>query len=234
MTKSRNRWLLAAVAITSSALVVALARDAAAGGNGSVTGRVNVKSKGLFGTSSKRDKSGVVVYLENVPGPPPARALVTAKLVQRDKQFVPRVIAVMKGASVEFPNDDKMFHNVFSLSDAAKFDLGLYKSGTSKTVTFDRAGAVDIYCNIHPEMVATIKVVDSGWFAVTGPDGSFRIDGVPPGQYPLVGWVARGTEYRGTVTVKAGGTSDVQLEVVESGGNPRHLRKDGTPYGRYE
>jgi plastocyanin len=226
----RIAWLAFALA----ASLVAGARAAHAGGGGVVAGTVDVKSKGLFGTSSKRDKSGVVVYLENVPGPPPARALATAKLVQRDKQFVPRVIAVMKGAAVEFPNDDKIFHNVFSLSDSAKFDLGLYKSGTSKTVTLDRPGAVDVYCNIHPEMVATIKVVDSGWFGITRPDGSFRIDGVPAGTYPLVGWLARGTEYRGTVTIKDGGTTTVQLEVVEAGGNPRHLRKDGTPYGRYE
>ena len=230
MTTHRIAWRAAALAVS----LVAAHGDCFAGGGGSVAGSVDVKSKGLFGQSSKRDKSGVVVYLENVPGPPPARALATARLAQRDKQFVPRVVAVMRGAAVEFPNDDKIFHNVFSLSDAAKFDLGLYKSGTSKTVTLDRTGAVDIYCNIHPEMVATIKVVDSGWFAVTRPDGSFRIDGVPPGTYPLVGWLPRGTEYHGTVTVTDGGTSEVRFDVVESGGNPRHLRKDGTPYGRYE
>lgn len=230
MTTPRSAWIAAALA----ASLVAGARDAGAGNSGSVAGTVEVKTKGLFGTSAKRDRSGVVVYLENVPGPAPARALATARLVQHDKQFIPRVIAVMRGAAVEFPNDDKIFHNVFSLSDAAKFDLGLYKSGTSKTVTLNRAGSVDVYCNIHPEMVATIKVVDSGWFAVTRPDGSFRIDGVPPGTYPLVAWLPRGSEYHGTVTITAGGTSDVHPAVVENGGNPRHLRKDGTPYGRYE
>jgi plastocyanin len=226
-----TRAHLSIVALCASLLVEPAVAAARGGG---VSGAVNVKAKGLFGTSSKKDRSGVVVYLENVPGPPPARALQTAKLAQRDKQFVPRVIAVMKGAAVEFPNEDKMFHNVFSLSQAAKFDLGLYKSGSSKTVTFDRPGAVDVYCNIHPEMVATIKIVDSGWFAVTGPDGAFKLDDVPPGTYSIVGWIARGTEYHGTVTVKEGQTAQVQVEVVEDGGTPRHLRKDGTPYGRYE
>lgn len=224
----------ATVLAAAACALVGLSPATASAKGGSVTGSVTVKQKGLFGTSSKKDRSGVVVYLENVPGPPPARALQTQKLAQRDKQFAPRIIAVMKGAAVEFPNDDKMFHNVFSLSQAAKFDLGLYKSGTSKTVTFDRAGSVDIYCNIHPEMAATIKVVDGGWFAVTGPDGSFRLDDVPPGTYPVVGWIARGSEYHGTVTVKDGQTATVQLEVTEAGGTPRHLRKDGTPYGRYE
>lgn len=222
-----------ALGVLVAAGLVSVAAPALAKG-GSVAGTVTVKQKGLFGASAKKDRSGVVVYLDGVPGAPPARALAPVKLAQRDKQFTPRVIVVMRGAAVEFPNDDKMFHNVFSLSDAAKFDLGLYKSGTSKTVTLDRAGAVDVYCNIHPDMAATIKVVDSGWFAVTRPDGSFRIDDVPPGTYPIVAWIARGTEYRGSVTVKDGAASDVQLEVVESGGNPRHLRKDGTPYGRYE
>lgn len=226
---TRSIILVAAVLST-----LALLPATASARGGVVSGTVTVKQKGLFGASSKKDRSGVVVYLENVPGPPPARALQTQKLAQRDKQFTPRIIAVMKGAAVEFPNDDKMFHNVFSLSQAAKFDLGLYKSGTSKTVTFDRPGAVDIYCNIHPEMAATIKVVDGGWFAVTGPDGSFHLDDVPPGTYPIVGWIARGTEYRGTVTVAEGQTATVQLEVTEAGGTPRHLRKDGTPYGRYE
>ena len=224
----------ATISLVAALASLCLLPASAAARGGTVAGTVTVKEKGLFGTSNKKDRSGVVVYLENVPGPPPARALQTQKLAQRDKQFVPRVVAVMKGAAVEFPNDDKMFHNVFSLSQAAKFDLGLYKSGTSKTVTFDRAGAVDIYCNIHPEMAATIKVVDGGWFAVTGADGSFRLDDVPPGTYPLVGWIARGTEYHGTVTVKEGQTATVQLELTEAGGTPRHLRKDGTPYGRYE
>ena len=158
----------------------------------------------------------------------------TQKLAQRDKQFVPRVVAVMKGAAVEFPNEDKMFHNVFSLSQPAKFDLGLYKSGTSKTVTFDRAGAVDIYCNIHPEMTATIKVVDGGWFAVTGADGSFRLDGVPPGTYRSSAGSRAAPSTAAASRSRRARPRRSQLEVIEAGGTPRHLRKDGTPYGRYE
>ena len=156
------------------------------------------------------------------------------KIRQVEKAFVPRVVAIMKGATVEFPNEDKIFHNVFSLSQVAKFDLGLYKSGTSKSVTFDRTGSVDVYCNIHPEMAATIKVVDSGWFAVTEKDGAFKIDGVPPGTYTAVAWLPRGDERRAQVTVKDGQGAQLSLEVTEASGASRHLRKDGTPYGRYE
>src|SRR5262249_52350831 len=158
--------------------------------------------------------SSVVIYLENVPAPPPG-ARPNAQLRQREQRFVPKVVAVQKGGAVDFPNDDKIFHNVFSLSQGAKFDLGLYKSGTSKTVSFDRPGTVDVACNIHPEMVATIKVFDTPYFAVTDEAGRFRIADVPAGTYPIVGWQARGPSWRGTVTVTAGGISEVRFELTE-------------------
>src|SRR5205814_1795792 len=138
----------------------------------------------------------------------------------------------------DFPNDDKIFHNVFSLSKAGKFDLGLYKSGSSRKVVFDRAGEIDVYCNIHPDMVATIKVLDSGYYATTDRQGRFSIEGVPPGTWSIVAWAPRSAEARGTVTVGTGGSApvDVRLEIVEGASPPpsHHARKDGTPYGRYQ
>ena len=97
------------------------------------------------------------------------------------KRFEPRVIAVSKNATVEFPNADPIYHNVFSVSGANRFDLGLYRSGSSKSKTFDEPGLVRIYCNIHPQMVGFVMVVDSDFVAVTGPDGAFRFDNVPAG-----------------------------------------------------
>jgi plastocyanin len=202
----------------------------AAEARGTVAGKVTVK----HGSSAKGDRSGVVVYLENVSGAAGSRAGGPPRLKQRDLKFDPPVIAIVKGTTVEFPNEDKIFHNVFSLSQVAKFDLGLYKSGTTKTVTFDRPGAVEVYCNIHPEMVATIKVLDNGFFAVTDKSGAFHINDVPAGTYPVVGWISRGQEFRGSVTVKDGATATIDFDVVETAGSPRHQRKDGTPYGRYE
>jgi plastocyanin len=201
---------------------------------GAIVGEVAITERGLLGVHAKKDRSGVVVYLEGLPAPSGGAPLKNAQLRQREQRFVPRVIAIQKGASVDFPNEDKIFHNVFSLSQGAKFDLGLYKSGTSKTVAFERPGTVDVYCNIHPEMVATIKVLDTPFFAVSDDKGRFRIAGVPAGTYPIVGWQAHGAPWRGTVTVAAGHTAEVKLELREGDEPARHLRKDGTPYGRYQ
>jgi plastocyanin len=199
-----------------------------------VSGRVTVKEQGLVGPHDKKDASGVLVYLEGVPGPPPMPTQ-GAAIRQRDKSFVPRTLVVTRGSAVDFPNDDKIFHNVFSLSKAGKFDLGLYKSGASRKVVFDRAGEVDVYCNIHPDMVATIKVLDEGYYAMTDREGRFRIEGVPAGTFPIVAWEPRSPEARGTVTVGPSGVAEVHLELVEGQqAASHHLRKDGTPYGRYQ
>jgi plastocyanin len=193
-----------------------------------VTGAVTITKDG----SPKANRSGVAVYLENVPGPMPAP--VVREMRQKNLTFTPGLMVIVKGTTVEFPNDDKVFHNVFSVSKSTRFDLGLYKSGTTKAVTFKQAGVVDVYCNIHPQMIAKIKVLDTGYYAVTGADGSFRIKNVPPGTYPLVAWQAHGQEYRGEVKVTAGAATSVTLALVEGKATTAHLRKDGTPYGRYK
>lgn len=195
---------------------------------GAVAGAVTIEKNG----APKANRANVVVYLEGVPGAPGKPE--TRAIHQKDLTFSPGLMVVVKGSIVEFPNDDKVFHNVFSVSKGAKFDLGLYKSGTSKSVTFKDAGVIDVYCNIHPQMVAKIKVVDSNYYAVTGADGSFKIKNVLPGTYPIVGWQAAGREYRGEVTVTSKGTAQVQIGLVEDAVLQRHLRKDGTPYGRYK
>jgi hypothetical protein len=204
---------------------------AVASPTGTVAGTVTVKKPG-GGTA---DPSGVVVYLEMVPGalPPPER-MPRPQVRQRDLQFVPALTVALAGATVEFPNDDKVFHNVFSLSETAKFDLGLYKSGTSKSVTMRRQGVVSVYCNIHPEMIGKIKVLDTSFYAVVTEKGSFRIQHVPPGSYPLVAWQAYGPESRTQVTVSGDSTASVSIELTAGEPETQHLRKDGTPYGRYK
>ncbi len=196
--------------------------------SGAVSGSVTILKDG----SPKSNRSGVAVYLENVPGPLPEP--VVKEMRQKNLTFTPGVMVIVKGSTIEFPNDDKVFHNVFSVSKAARFDLGLYKSGTKKAITFKQAGVVDVYCNIHPQMASKIKVLDTGYYAVTGADGSFKIKNVPVGTYPIVAWQANGKEYRGEITVKAGETSTLSISLTEEKAVKQHLKKDGTPYGRYK
>ena len=194
---------------------------------GVVTGTVTLTRDG----APAADRSGVVVYLEGVPAS--RKELPPQEIHQRDKTFVPGLVVLSKGGAVDFPNDDLVFHNVFSLSRPARFDLGLYKSGSSKRVVFDRPGVVEVFCNIHPRMIATVVVLDSGHYAVTDAAGAFRIEGVPPGTWPWKAWV-RGGEQSGTVAVLPGQAAIVSVAVDANLGVPSHLRKDGTPYGRYE
>lgn len=196
--------------------------------SGAITGRVAVRA----GDQPRDDRSSVVVYLDPAP-PGPRRAPRRHEMWQRDKAFAPRLLVVQKGDIVEFPNGDHIFHNVFSLSKGQSFDLGLHKTGTRPSSTFDRAGTVDVFCNIHPQMSASIKVLDTGYFAVTDRAGDFRIPAVPPGTYALVAWTPQGKEVRHPVTVAPGKTLEVSLELVETRRVRDHVRKDGTPYPRY-
>ncbi len=204
---------------------------------GAVTGTVAIFKDGPAG-KPKADRSGVVVYLEGAMSIEMEDSLIAAPpavhaIRQVNKVFTPAVSAVVRGTEVSFPNDDMIFHNVFSLSKAKRFDLGLYKSGTSKSITLTRPGIIDVYCNIHPEMAAKILVLDNPHFAVTGADGKFTIAGVAPGTYPYVAWQARGEAVRGEVTITAGGEARLELTLVETPQSSLHTRKDGSPYGRY-
>ena len=214
-----------------AALVMVFAREATSKPQvGTVKGTVSVVKDG----KAKGDNKGVVIYLENVPGTPPTPKD-HAIIKQREKQFEPPLTVVVKGTTIDFPNEDKIFHNVFSVSRPARFDLGLYKSGTAKSVEFKKAGVVDVYCNIHPEMIAKVKILENGFYTVSDAKGQFRIDGVPPGTYPVVAWLPSGDEARGSVTIKAGQSADVKLEITATAkANATHTRKDGTPYGRYK
>ena len=113
---------------------------------------------------------------------------VHAVLRQKNKAFEPHLLAVTTGSVVDFPNLDPWFHNVFSLFDGKKFDLGLYEAGTTRTVHFDREGVSYIFCNIHPEMSAVVVVVSSPFYAVVSGSGEFSIPAVVPGRYRLHVW----------------------------------------------
>ena len=107
---------------------------------------------------------------------------------QRNETFVPHVLAITAGTTVEFPNSDRIYHNVFSLSKTRTFDLGRYATGRSKSVRFDRPGIVRVFCEIHSHMNAFILVFSHPFFAVTDPEGRYRIESVPPGSYNVIAW----------------------------------------------
>jgi len=153
----------------------------------------NYSSKALKGAEpvnydTMRD---FVVYIKgSVPGAKPARPL--EEIHQKDANFKPHVLPIMVGTTVQFPNDDSIFHNVFSKSDAGPFDLGLYKKGDPPhQVTFTNLGEVDVFCSIHARMNCTILVLENPYFAVTDARGRFTITNVPPGDYVLCAWQER-------------------------------------------
>ena len=142
-----------------------------------------------------------VVWFPGLSGPSPAAP---PRMSSREKRFEPRVLAVPKGTTVAFPNYDKIFHNVFSLSEASQFDLGLYRNGAARTTKFDTPGVVRIYCNIHPQMAAFVVVLDGSLYGQTGRDGVAVVAAVPAGRQTLKVWDERGGEWTGTVVVPAG------------------------------
>lgn len=127
------------------------------------------------------------------PSTPPAGEASSRRLrlVQKNKQFDPHILVVPLGSVVEFPNDDPLFHNVFSLFEGKRFDLGLYEAGSSRNVRFDRPGICYIFCNIHPEMSAVVVVLETPYSAVSDKAGNLTIPAVPPGQYLLHVWHER-------------------------------------------
>jgi plastocyanin len=154
-----------------------------------------------------------IVYLEALPAaadsalPLPVRP----KLAQQDQSFQPRVIAVPVGGSVDFPNLDPIYHNVFSVSPARRFDLGKYPRGESRTVRFAKPGVINVYCDIHSDMAAFILVLPNRAFARPRPDGSWELPEVPPGRYTLCWWHPDFAGGKREIEIPAGGAAAVEL-----------------------
>jgi plastocyanin len=153
------------------------------------------------------------------------------KIAQRKKQFEPRVSIASVGSTVDFPNFDRVFHNVFSLSTPKSFDLGLYRKGKSKSVRFDHPGLVQVYCNIHPHMAAYLMIVDSERHGVADTDGTITLRAIPAGRWTVRGWNARGGMWTRQVTVRPARTSSLTVEIdVSSWRETPHLNKHGKEY----
>ena len=152
-----------------------------------------------------------VVYLEGAGGKP--GQLPTKQVSQKDMNFVPTLLAVQTGTTVEFPNEDDTYHNIFSYSPAKRFDLGRYRPDERPipSVVFDKPGLVTLRCDIHEHMRGLVLVLDTPHFTTTDTDGRFRLTGLPPGKYTLKAWVDSKTTREQAVELKAGGTVHVDF-----------------------
>jgi len=164
-------------------------------GAATVVGRVALVLSQDPNVRKRQDYSGVVVWLEPLTGAPtlPASAR-HAEMLQKDKTFLPHVLAIMVGTVVDFPNQDPIFHNAFSNYNGQIFDIGLYPPGTSRSIAFRREGVVRVFCNIHPTMSAVIVVLRTPYFAASNKSGVIEIADVPPGSYRMHVFHERATE----------------------------------------
>lgn len=193
---------------------------------GDVVGKVELIEKG---GKKATDLSDVVVYLDARAKGKPGRDVIAMK----SKTFTPHVLAVTTGSTVEFPNEDPILHNVFSVSGDG-FDLGLYKRPKSGARTFEKPGIYTLYCNIHPQMSAVVVVRDSPYFARATKEGVFRIEGVPAGDYKAVAFHERSGE-SAPVSVKVAATGEATIAFTLDAASYKrvqHKNKHGKEYGR--
>ncbi len=188
-----------------------------------VSGRVELVSSHDPKVRKHTDYSGVVVWLESLSSPPVLpTAAARAQMVQKNKTFIPHVLAISVGTVVDFPNFDPIFHNAFSNYNGQIFDIGLYPPGTTRSLAFHREGAVRVFCNIHPAMSAVIVVLKSPYFATSEKNGAFEIANVRAGSYRLHVFHERSAEQTlaaltRTVEVGEGTLELAPIQVSESG-----------------
>ena len=169
---------------------------------GTITGKVEI--------FRARRSADVVVYLSDVPGifKPVVNHL---RIDQKSLMFIPHVLPVIVGSTVDFANNDDVMHNIFSPSKAKQFNLGTYGKDIIKQETFGQEGEVALLCNVHAEMSAFIVVLSNPYFAKTGNDGGFTITNIPPGQYTLKTWHEKKRPYEQKVIVEAGKTTEINI-----------------------
>ena len=210
-----------------AALLTAAAPTPHAARNGSIRGRVEIRravvapgprasvtDSDVLRTPDFTDRLRSVVYLETAPRAAfeqidPAHAVMD----QRNETFVPHLLAITTGTTVDFPNSDRIYHNVFSLSKTRTFDLGRYAAGRSQSVRFDRPGIVRVFCDIHSHMNAFILVFNHRFYSVTDGEGRYRIENIPPGTYNVIAWNEGLASEPRAATVPDGGTTELDFQL---------------------
>jgi len=203
-----------------------------------VTAQAKVKFTGTSSKSEHRSNEGVVLWLTPVDTALPARSPGPTRnhlqLAQRNKQFVPHLLVVQTGSVVDFPNFDPFFHNVFSYFNGKRFDLGLYESGSSRSVHFDRPGVSYIFCNIHPEMSAVVVSVPTPYYATSSASGSLVIRDVVPGNYTMHVWAMGNSDASlaaiGRRITVSGDNVDLGTLALEESAPGPHKNKFGQDY----
>ena len=189
-----------------------------------LAGRVELRDQGR----ASPEVAAAIVYFVPAAGARPAPP-VTAEIMTRNRQFLPRTIAVPTGSTIRFPNDDPVQHNVFSVSRANRFDLGRYGKGRSRSQTLQSPGVVRVFCNVHRHMSATILVLDTPHHAQPEADGHFELPGIPPGGGTLHVWHPRAQPWSQSLDPASPEPVIVRLEATLPA-VPVHLDKLGRPY----
>ncbi len=214
-------FVLLAAAVAGLALTIET--EPSAQENGSVRGRVSIgipitakrgtstysRSVPTVALAPESELRHVVVYVKDAPKT--RVAPMRAEIRQRNENFVPRVVAVTVGSTVDFPNDDPIYHNVFSLSRAKTFDLGRFPQGKSRSEVFDKPGVVKVFCQIHSHMSATVMVFDHPWFGVPDQQGMFDLPGVPPGMHQVTAFHERLGDTTQQVRIEPGRAATVDF-----------------------
>ena len=188
-------------------------------------------------TSNAQDASNVVVWFtpldRSEPAAPVSGPQNSPQLVQRNKTFEPHVLIVPVGTVVEFPNKDPFFHNIFSLYDGRRFDLGLYEAGTKRSVRFDRPGVSFLFCNIHAEMSAIVVSVDTPYFGLSDRNGNITVRDIPDGQYQMTVWYERSSpeHLKGLTRVIGIANSSRKIGPIEVLENPTFTPTHKNKYG---
>jgi len=203
-------------------LGVLFALSSAAYADGSVRGTVEITRRPGMSVAP------VLVYIVGFDEPASGAPVVVKQV---GKKFLPDLVALTAGGTVAFPNGDPFLHNVFSPTNERVFDLGSYKQGDSRSRTFPRRGVVDVYCNIHPEMSATVVVLPNTRYAFADASGHFQIDHVPPGTWTLFAFSRQAVQPVSTkITVAADGAVEANLKLDEAPRELTHLNKYGEKY----